>query len=126
MGKFYVRAITVILNLYIGYQIICAFQGVRCNRMDIWLSCPIWAAILLIILGNEHKQYHCLYMRILQCNLLIFSLASYIDSELGIFSNALPRLLVLGTLWTFLSLLSFIFALRHFAKWSIRQKKNIR
>lgn len=124
MDKFYVRLVSIVLNMYIGFQLIYGWFGEYVYNLDLIISCPIWAALLLVILGNTQKSYHCAYVKMLQWNLLLFSVISYIDAQFCIFPTSVIQLTILSFIWLIFVFISLFLAFKHFVKWNTRRKKK--
>lgn len=113
---FLVRYIPIAMLIYIGVNIICAWEGIMFTDADFIFANSFIYSFVLFFVSLAARKYHCVWNRAMYVEMMLVPLINYADGKFTIFPTAEGLLITLSVTWILTLVATVFLAVRHFLR----------
>lgn len=113
---FLVRYIPIAMLIYIGVNIICAWEGIMFTDADFIFANSFIYSFVLFFVSLADRKYHCVWNRAMYVEMMLVPLINYADGKFTIFPTAEGLLITLSVTWILTLVATVFLAVRHFLR----------
>ena len=121
---FLVRFLPIVMLIYIGMNIIYAWDGTIFTDSDFMFANSFIYSLVLFFVSLAGKRYHCVWNRAMYIEMMVVPLINYADSKFAIFPTAEGLLITLSVTWIAALVATAVLAVRHFLKPRIKRYRR--
>ena len=113
---FLVRYIPIAMLIYIGVNIICAWEGIMFTDADFIFANSFIYSFVPFFVSLADTKYHCVWNRAMYVEMMLVPLINYADGKFTIFPTAEGLLITLSVTWILTLVATVFLAVRHFLR----------